>query len=248
MSVNGRLTASELTAVYGGQLANATAAAWLAMVAAASRAGVSLVIAGGNSEGGSGAYRDYFVQGDMKVRPWLYGLSQYSTVSIAAAGYSTHGFGTAVDIGSFPPARNPRAYGDAGMSRRDWVLTHAAEFGFTRTFGEADPNHFGHNGTTRFLNSSSTAGTNQTSIPKEEDDMFSDEDRAMLRQAATRVNLPVLIKTADSPKVWLSNLVTRRLVADNAELGSIQRSLASRGLDSGVNTVESLAVFGVPVA
>jgi hypothetical protein len=87
MSANGRLTDSELTAVYGGQLANATAAAWLAMVAAAAKAGVSLVIATGDGGRGSGAYRN-------------------------------------------------------------WVLANAAQFGFTRTFGEADPNHFGHDGTT----------------------------------------------------------------------------------------------------
>jgi len=94
------------------------------------------------------------------------------------------------------------------------------------------------------LTATITAGTTQTTI--QEDDMFTDEDRALLHQAARAANLPVLVKTADSPKVWLSNLVTRRLVASVAELGRVQASLASRGLDGGVNTVQSLDVFGVP--
>lgn len=144
MSANGRLTDAELTAVQGGRLSNTAAAAWNAMVAAAAKDGVSLVIA--SAETGNGAYRDFFTQGDMKVRPWLYGLSVYSTVNVAAAGHSTHGMGNAVDIGSFPPASNTRLYGDAGATRRDWVLKNAHRFGFTRTFGEADPNHFGHDG------------------------------------------------------------------------------------------------------
>jgi len=177
VSVNGRIADSELTPVYGGQLANATAAAWLAMVAAASRDGVSLVIAGGTSIGGSGAYRNLFVQGDMKKRPWLYGLSSYSTVRIASAGYSTHGFGTSLDIGSFPPARSLNAYGNAGRSRRAWVLANAAKFGFTRTFGEADPNHFGHNGTGQFL--SAAAAINLEPIPEIEPEPLKEEEETM---------------------------------------------------------------------
>jgi hypothetical protein len=181
-SANGRLTDSELTAVYGGRLANTTAVAWLNMVAAASRDGVSLVIAGGNSEGGSGAYRDFFVQGDMKVHPGMYGLSQYSTVSIAAAGYSTHGFGTAVDVGSFPPARNPQAYGAEGQTRRDWVLANATQFGFTRTFGEADPNHFGHDGTT--VGPATSTASSSTPTPLGDPDMAFDTDAAAALLAA----------------------------------------------------------------
>jgi len=159
--MNGRLGSAMLTSVHGGRLANVTAEAWVAMVAAASKSGVSLVIAGATIAGGSGAYRDYFVQGDMKKRPWLYGLSTYSTVNIASAGYSTHGFGNALDIGSFPPERNLRAYGSDGEARREWVLAHAAEFGFTRTFGESDPNHFGHDGKAR---SSSSASSNTETL------------------------------------------------------------------------------------
>jgi len=84
-------------------------------------------------------------------------------------------------------------------------------------------------------------------IQKEVDDMFTDADRAALHQAALANNLPVLVRTNASPKVWLSNLVTRRLVDDVGQLASVQHSLAGRGLDSGVNFVEALDVFGVPV-
>lgn len=97
----------------------------------------------------------------------------------------------------------------------------------------------------------SIGATEQTpiviTIPKEEDDMFTDSDRALLGQAAQANNLPVLVRTPQSVKVWLSNLVTRRLVDDVTQMGAIQRSLAGRGLDSGVNMVEALDVFGVAI-
>ncbi|MFC5930940.1 M23 family metallopeptidase [Cryobacterium melibiosiphilum] len=84
-------------------------------------------------------------------------------------------------------------------------------------------------------------------VQKVEDDMFTDADRAALHQAAQANNLPVLVRTPASPKVWLSNLVTRRLVDDEGQLAAVQSSLAGRGLDSGVNTVAALDVFGVAV-
>jgi len=146
MNANGKLTNAELTTVIGGRLSNATAAAWNAMVAAAAHDGVALIIAGAAGNTGSGAYRDYWTQNDMRVHPALYGLSSYSTVTIARAGYSTHGLGTSLDIGSFPPASRLSAYGTQGVVRRSWVLKNAESFGFTRTFGESDPNHFGHDG------------------------------------------------------------------------------------------------------
>jgi len=77
--------------------------------------------------------------------------------------------------------------------------------------------------------------------------MFTDADRALLGQAALANNLPVLVRTEASVKVWLSNLVTRRLVDDEVELAAVQSSLAGRGLDSGVNFVPELGVFGVAI-
>lgn len=145
MSANGRLTSAELARVGDGlQLANDTATAWLAMCAAAAKAGVDLWVARP-----VGAYRSIAVQEGMRATPARYGLNPASVVSVAAPGSSTHGDGTSVDIGSFPPAFDLGRFGDAGRTRRAWVLANASKFGFTRPFSEADPNHFKHNGLTK---------------------------------------------------------------------------------------------------
>ena len=99
MSANGRLTAAELTLVQRGPmniyLANTAAKAWTALKTEFARThpGQSLTIAEP-----VGGYRPYSVQADMHVNPGRYGLSAYSTVPIAPAGYSTHGDGMAVDV------------------------------------------------------------------------------------------------------------------------------------------------------
>jgi hypothetical protein len=150
-SLNGRLLASELGTVEGLPLAKPTINAYLRMKAAAKAAGIDIWIAQP-----IGAYRSYFVQGDMKVHPALYGLSTVSTVNIAAAGSSTHGLGNAIDIGSFGSA-----WGTAGAKRADWLILHAPEFGFFREFGERDPNHFHHDGFTAvdpIIDSASSGG------------------------------------------------------------------------------------------
>jgi hypothetical protein len=157
MSANGRLTEGELTAVGGILLSNATARAWQAMVdAAEAEAGISLTIARP-----AGGYRSFFVQGDMKRNPGAYGLNPASSVSLAAPGNSTHGFGTRVDIGSFSGARAA------------WVLANCDRFGFNREFGAADPNHFKHNGVT-IGGVITTSGTKKTPVVKaeEEDHVF----------------------------------------------------------------------------
>jgi hypothetical protein len=158
MSTNGRLAASELTTIENGlQLANKTAVAWGNLKAAAKAAGIDIWIALP-----IGAYRSYFVQGDMAIHPLLYGLSTDSTVRVAAAGYSTHGLGNTVDIGSFPPANNLYKYGTDGLKRRNWLIENGPKFGFFREFGEADPNHFHHDGFTAtepILSGASAGGT-----------------------------------------------------------------------------------------
>jgi hypothetical protein len=157
MSANGRLTEGELTAVGGILLSNSTARAWQAMVdAAQAEAGISLTIARP-----AGGYRSFFVQGDMKRNPGAYGLNPASSVSLAAPGNSTHGFGTRVDIGSFSGARAA------------WVLANCDRFGFTREFGAADPNHFKHNGVTigGVINTSGTKTKPVQPPTVQEDDM-----------------------------------------------------------------------------
>jgi hypothetical protein len=154
MSANGRLTEGELTAFGGILLSNSTARAWQAMVdAAEAEAGISLTIARP-----AGGYRSFFVQGDMKRNPGAYGLNPASSVSLAAPGNSTHGFGTRVDIGSFSGARAA------------WVLANCDRFGFTREFGAADPNHFKHNGVT-IGGVITTSGTSKAPAVEEEETM-----------------------------------------------------------------------------
>lgn len=143
MSANGRLSAAELVSVDGVQLSIPTANAYRRMQAAALVAGVKIWIALP-----IGGYRNWFVQGDMPVHPALYGLNPDSHARIAPQGDSSHGLGDAVDIGSFPPADNLLKWGVDGQRRREWLLAHAAEFGFWREFNEVDPNHFHHDGKT----------------------------------------------------------------------------------------------------
>lgn len=141
MSANGRLTAAELTTVAPGlQLANHAANSYERMVAAALAHGWTITIALPY-----GAYRSYAVQDGMHhagssagtaAERRKYGLNPYSTVSIASAGLSSHGFGTRADLlfnGAMPNAAQ---------------IAFAATFGWTREFGAADPNHFMHDGVT----------------------------------------------------------------------------------------------------
>lgn len=131
MSANGQLLASELKSIGNGmRLSIRTANAWLAMVAAAARDGVQLWAAAPN-----GAYRDLAAQRVMVKQ------GSYSGIAVAPAGYSTHGWGTIVDVGSFGSA-----FGAAGAERKKWLLAHADKFGFHRPWPESDPNHFAHNG------------------------------------------------------------------------------------------------------
>jgi hypothetical protein len=81
----------------------------------------------------AGAYRTYAVQADMIARPWAYGLNNKSTVGLAAAGHSGHGWGNRVDL--------------VGTAL-SWIVANAGRFGFSREFGAKDPNHFQHDGRT----------------------------------------------------------------------------------------------------
>lgn len=101
----------------------ATAAAYLAMKAAAAREGVRVEI-----PTPAGGYRSLYMQRDMHERPWAYNLDPGSSVQLAPVGYSTHGWGDRVDI----------IVGEA----REWAIANAHKFGFVREFGAADPGHF----------------------------------------------------------------------------------------------------------
>ncbi|WP_213816217.1 D-alanyl-D-alanine carboxypeptidase family protein [Glaciihabitans sp. dw_435] len=126
MSANGKLTIFEVTKVGGVKVARSAAPALKALIAAA-KAEANITISFVKPDGG---YRNYKTQVDMHVHPGAHNLSKASTIGLADAGFSTHGWGTRVDISDFTGARAA------------WVLKNASRFRLTREFGAADPNHF----------------------------------------------------------------------------------------------------------
>jgi hypothetical protein len=135
---NGKLPASALAAVQGVQLAVKTARAWDQMRDDC-REAVGVDIWPALPDGG---YRSLAVQGRVGAQ------NPDSQVAVAAPGTSTHGWGTRVDVGSFPPAHDLNRWGQDGRRRRAWLLEHMHTYGFDREFGEADPNHLRHDGKT----------------------------------------------------------------------------------------------------
>lgn len=140
MSSPGLLKSSELTTVQGSmQLSTKTARAWKRLQAAAkSKLKRNIAIAGP-----AGAYRSAAVQNAMhqaggpsgtRAQRIRWGLNPASSVSIAAHPGGSHEKGTRVDIVGTPI--------DAAF------LKLAKQYGFTREFGAADPNHFEHDGKT----------------------------------------------------------------------------------------------------
>lgn len=125
-SLNGRLTAAELTSVpaSGGStvsLGIATASAWSSLVAACRAAtGVTMVVTAPH-----GGYRDLAAQQYMYENP-------QGPVPIAPPGSSSHGMGTAVDIYN-------RQY--------SWLQANAARFGFIQTYSN-EPWHWQYTGAT----------------------------------------------------------------------------------------------------
>jgi hypothetical protein len=88
-----------------------------------------------------GGYRD--LEAQKHIANGSGGNNPQSTIPAAGVGFSTHGWGNRIDIGSFGGQ-----YGDNGTKRERWLLSQAHRFGFTREFGPADPNHFKHDGVT----------------------------------------------------------------------------------------------------
>jgi len=139
---NGRLPASALTKVQSPDtyLSKPTARAWKRAQAALKKRYPNAAIAHGRQ--GSGGYRSFGVQDAMRdasvsgrAARSAWGLNPNSSVALAAAGSSSHGMGTALDLSTVVPIN-------------DWVLSTMRQYGFTRTFGSSDPNHFGHDGKT----------------------------------------------------------------------------------------------------
>lgn len=134
MASPGNLSSSQLTAVSNGaKLSTKTARAFNAM----QKAHPQIQIAGKY-----GGYRSAAVQNGMHhaggpngtaAERRKYNLNPNSSVSIAAHPYGTHETGDRVDL--------------VGMDLDD-IIRIAKEYGFTREFGAADPNHFKHDGVT----------------------------------------------------------------------------------------------------
>lgn len=137
MSSNGRLTASELTTVQAGiKLATKTAKRFALLKAEAKKKyGWTIAIAPPG-----GGYRSFAVQGEMRLASMgntalaaKWHLNPHSSVPLAKAGGSSHGFGTRMDI--------------VGAPLNGTFFALAAKYGFVREFGSADPNHFMDTGT-----------------------------------------------------------------------------------------------------
>lgn len=140
MSANGKLDQSELMYIRGIPMGLLSGKA----VAAMNRDCLKEIGLGIWPAAPHGGYRSLAVQA-----LGVGGKNSASTISIAAVGKSTHGLGTRVDIGSMPPANDLNRFGADGKLRRAWLLAKASNYGFTREFGEADPNHFKHDGIDR---------------------------------------------------------------------------------------------------
>lgn len=145
---NGRLPGSALTTVESGiKLSKHTAPVYRAFRMYAEDRKRNLTIAAPG-----GGYRSYAMQDAMHLaslagpaqrRKW--GLSTSSTVPVAAAGYSTHGW--------------EQGRMDLVGTDLSWILDHAGMFGLKREFGANDPNHFIDQGNSRFRHSVGATGT-----------------------------------------------------------------------------------------
>lgn len=114
---NGQAPAASIVAVQGSiTLETATAAAYLRAKAANPAMTIAPPL---------GGYRSFAMQAALKANPSAYGSSLRSS-QIAAAGHSTHGYGTCVDI----------AAGNA------WFQTNCGRFGFVRESPAGENNHY----------------------------------------------------------------------------------------------------------
>lgn len=138
---NGEVPATALRSVAPGvQLVSATANAYKSLVLIGALDGIKITPAAGVGSG----YRSIALQklfyaaykGDTKAAIQV-GLNPDSRVAVAQPGYSTHGFGTRIDL----------LFGGSSLPNSG-QLELAAENGWDREFGKDDPNHFKHDGVT----------------------------------------------------------------------------------------------------
>lgn len=114
MADNGKLSASELSPIPGGELRKDAAAAWNAPGGPAD--------AGLRPTGSMSSYRTY----DEQV--YLYGVYERGGNLAARPGTSNHGWGIAIDL--------PESW------MWDWMRDHGAKYGWRKTEAFSEPWHF----------------------------------------------------------------------------------------------------------
>lgn len=187
---NGEVPREALTEAEPGLWVSwATNAAYQLMKEAAARDGITVRIVGP-----AGAYRDLFVQGDMRRRPQLYNINPAMAVKLSAPGYSTHGAGTAIDIAG--------AHVDGPILR--WLLKNMHRFGFSRPFGDKDRNHLQHDGTIfEWPVSTSPAGAGPVVIVPKEDTLSAAEVADIKKHITTEANRVIgRLRQATLPVVY----------------------------------------------
>lgn len=123
MASNGRLSASELSAIPGGQLRRDAAAAWNAPGGPAD--------AGLRPGGDDSSYRP------LDRQEYFWGLYQSGRGNLAAVpGTSNHGWGIAVDI--------PNGW------EQEWMREHGAKYGWQKTEAFSEPWHWTYVGGVSF--------------------------------------------------------------------------------------------------
>lgn len=125
MASNGRLAASELAPIPGGELRNDAAAAWNAPGGPAS--------AGLRPGGSMSSYRTY----DEQV--YLWGVYMRGGNLAATPGTSNHGWGIAIDL--------PNGW------EQEWMRAHAGRYGWAKTEAFSEPWHWNYAGGVSFPSS-----------------------------------------------------------------------------------------------
>jgi hypothetical protein len=245
---NGQLDPAILTTIDGQadgpdvRLVKPAARAWTAMCAAAKKAGHVL-----KASGPFDSYRPYEVQEKifrarytttyLAGRPYRMWNGQRwyqrpGTAAAAVPGTSNHGWALAVDIGV-------ELDGDAGTesidpATVDWLVDHAHEFGFSAEL-QSEPWHWRYVTGDR-IPVAVLAYDGPIEPPDEED------DEKML----------YLLKVEGDPKVWISDLLTRRHVTSDKQLADIRYHAGKRLANGGgvieVKAADAAFVTDIPLA
>lgn len=166
---NGHIPDDDLVMVASAPLWWGSAHAFDEMAAAAMKVGIG--IAPINAWSG---YRDFALQQAMIAHPGNYEVQKVNGhyVTQKAAGQSTHGWATALDM----------------YSGRAWVIAHGAQWGWHWTLGNADPNHFEHDGKTAIGTNPASVGKVTPALPPEDEMLYIKTAKAYYVIGETTVN------------------------------------------------------------